>query len=99
MICAFAFCTCKYATQVFGNRFDQFIFLYKDYLSIASPCSYTAKFVLDLFKIPKGKFYHDEAHMSNIIQYNYSYLAWKLMDTIYTIYYCFKRVTKYMQVH
>ena len=61
LICAFVFCTCKNATQFFGHRFDQFIFLYKDFLSIASSCSYTAKFVLDFFKIPKGKFYHDES--------------------------------------
>ena len=59
----------------FGYRFDQFIFLYKIYLPIACPCSYTAKFVLDLFEIPKGKFYHDGAHMSKIIKYKYSYLA------------------------
>ena len=85
---------CKNATHILGHRSDQFIFYIIIYLSIASPCSYTAKFVLDLFEIPKGKFYHDEAHKSKIIQYNYSYLAWKLLDTLYTIYFCFKRVTK-----
>ena len=66
-----------------GHRFDQLFFFYINiYLSLASPCGYTAKFVLDLFEIPKGKFFHDKAHMSKIIQFNYSYLAWKLLDTI-----------------
>ena len=59
----------------FGYRFDQFFFYIKIYLSIACPCSYTVKFVLDLFEIPKGKFYHDGAHMSKIIKYEYSHLA------------------------
>ena len=66
---------CKNATQFFGYRFDQFIFFIKIYMSIACLCSYTTKFVLDLFEIPKGKFYHDGAHMSKIIKYKYSYLA------------------------
>ena len=37
--------------------------------------SYTAKFVLELLEIRKAGFSHDEAHMSKIIQCNYSYLA------------------------
>ena len=45
------------------------------YLSITSPCIYTAKFVLDLLDIPKGKIYNGEAHVLKIIQYNYSYLV------------------------
>ena len=51
-----------------GHRFDQSIFLYKHLLAIVSPRSYTAKFVLDLLEIPKGKFYHDEVHMSKTMQ-------------------------------
>ena len=49
-------------------------FLYNIYLSIDSPCSYTAKFVLDLLELPKGRFSH-MSHMSKIIQYDYSYRA------------------------
>ena len=52
---------------------------------IASLCSHTVKFVLDLLEIPTGRFSHDEAHMSKIIQYNYSYLAGKVLATIDTI--------------
>ena len=54
-----------------GHLFDLFIFLYK-HLFIYG---YTAKFVLDLLEIGKGRFSHDEVHMSNIIQGNFSYLA------------------------
>ena len=36
---------------------------------------YTAKFELDLLEIRKGRFSHDEAYMSKIIQGNFSYLA------------------------
>ena len=53
-----------------GHLFDLFIFLYK-HLFIDS---YTAKFVLDLLEIRKGKFSHDEAHMSNFIQGNFSHI-------------------------
>ena len=35
----------------------------------------TAKFVVDLLEVRKTRFSHDEAHMSKIIQCNYSYLA------------------------
>ena len=54
-----------------GHLFDQFIFLYKQLFVY----SYTAKFVLVLLEIHKGRFSHDEAHMSKIIQGNFSYLA------------------------
>ena len=37
--------------------------------------SYTAKFVLDLLEIREARFSNDEAHMSKIVQCNYSYLA------------------------
>ena len=77
------------------HLFDQFICLYK-HLRIYS---YTAKFVLDLLEICKARFSHDEAHMSKIIQCNYSYLAWKLLVPIYTIYFYFTRITTWMQVH
>ena len=54
-----------------GHLFDQFIFLYKHLFVYI----YTAKFVLDLLEIRKGRFSHDEAHMSKIIQSNFSYLV------------------------
>ena len=67
---------CKNATQFFlGIDLISLFFFIKIYLSIACPCSYTAKFVLDLFEIPKGNIYHDGAHMSKIIKYKYSYLV------------------------
>ena len=76
LICAFVFCRCKDATQcLLGIALISLFFYINIYLSTASPSSYRAKFVLDLFEIPKGKFYHDEAHVSKIIQYNYSYLV------------------------
>ena len=73
-----------------GHLIDLFIFLYKHLLIY----SYTAKFVLDLLEIRKGRFSHDEAHMSNIIQGNFSYLAWKVLVTICTIYFYFTRIKK-----
>ena len=36
---------------------------------------FSAKFVFDLLEVRKTRFSHDEAHMSKIIQCNYSYLA------------------------
>ena len=51
--------------------------------------SYTAKFVFDLLDVRKTRFSHDEAHMSKIIQCNYSNLAGKLLVPIYTIFFYF----------
>ena len=61
----------KWNSVCIGHPFDKFIFLYKHVFVY----SYTAKFVLDLLEIRKARFSHDEAHMSKIIQCNYSYLA------------------------
>ena len=62
---------CKNAIQfVLGIFIDQFIFLNKHLFVY----SYTAKSVLDLSEIRKARFSHDEAHLSKIIQCNYSYL-------------------------
>ena len=65
----------KMQLSFLGIGLISLFFYIKIYLSIACPCSYTAKFVLDLFEIPKGKFYHDGAHMSKIIKYKSSYLV------------------------
>ena len=38
-------------------------------------CVFVFVFVFDLFDVRKTRFSHVEAHMSKIIQCNYSYLA------------------------
>ena len=94
----FVFCMCKNATQcLFGIALISPFFYIHIYLAIASPCSYTAKFVLDLLEIPKGKFYHDEAHISKTMQL--PILCVKTTGLNLHNLLCFTRVTKIMQVH
>ena len=96
LIRAFVLCMYKNAIQLV---FDISLISSFFYINIFFVYSYTAKFVLDLLEIRKARFSHDEAHMSKIIQCNYSYLVGKLLVPIYTIYFYFTRITILMQVH